>query len=565
MIDVGEGHRSVGARLAALSEGFSGWLLVLCVAMLAWLALATAGRLPGVDVPQHVLVLQRMRDGPSEVHTIRWVVPYTLEFALALPFAAWLGPAEGIWIVTALSIALLPVGAATLATVLRKPPLFGIFGLTAAFSTTVAWGFVAQVLSAAFFAFSTAATIHYCRGPSAGRGLLLAGTLTLTYTAHSVGWVLALLQCWIILLVWLPRPTIRSLWPLVLGTATTLALYNAWILNKRRPWADGVPAAIYSGQEVGLAQRISELPLAFSEFGRTGGLLLPVLLLLVVFAAFVFLGYQHLLRALRRLHRLSARRSGTSAPPSLKRWLRRFGPSMAWASAVLGYFIVPLWVGGILMVYPRLMVFAAVLTPAAVPARATRGMRWLALFALLPSLWLISSARAEGIAFAERTRCLEVLAAQVRQGEALLQLWWDVPDRYRLPVELHLSAEVAARARGSIGKDFTDYGGNPVVYRSGFDRIVVPSNLIWDGNLYSHSEHGEEFTAWWVVAPGERIPSLLRGIFGHDESLQARVCGNYALVTDLSVEPGGKPARVFTPHRHPPGEACTLERHGMVQ
>ena len=79
------------------SQLVQGWLLVGLAASSTFASLATAGRLPGTDLPQHALFLQRMLAGDTSIYEVSWSAPYTLLFWLAMPLAHWLGPAKSIW------------------------------------------------------------------------------------------------------------------------------------------------------------------------------------------------------------------------------------------------------------------------------------------------------------------------------------------------------------------------------------------------------------------------------------------------------------------------------------
>jgi hypothetical protein len=552
-------------RSASRREEIVGWCLVGAASVLTVIGLSSAGRAPGVDLPQHALFLQRMLDGGSDVYEVRWVVPYVLLFVIAAPVALLSDPAQGIWTATAVAIALLPIGGATIASSLRRSPALGLFAYLAAFSTPVAWGFSSLVLGAGVFALAIAAAVRYSRRPGVVPGLVLAAALVLAYSAHSVGWVITVTGCWLVVLLWPPRFRAANLWPLLLGTGAGVALMNAWLIGMVRPWAQNYLAIAAQHEEHDTLSRILRLPFAVTEYGRAGAMFWPWVALALLFLIAAVSSWRELARVRTRARRIRRAAAKLSVLERGRRALRRYGLALAWATTVLAYFVTPLWVGQTLMVYPRMMAFGVVLAPAVFLGRRRQLPHWLAVAAIVPAMLLIRGAVNETAAYAEQTKCIDVLTRKLRPQERILSLYYGParPGSYSAPVDLHLAAEMAARRGGMIGKDFTDYGYGPVGYRKGYDRLVVPANLVWNSRLYDHARHGREFTAWLLIGLRGDIRRVVRATFGASEALHATVCGAFTLVLDSSVIPGRRKSEVFLPHFHREG-SCSVEAHAAA-
>ena len=179
--------------------------------------LATAGRPPTVDLPQHAVTLRRFLDGPSDIFAIRWSAPYSVFFFVASLFAMVVDAARAVWLTMALTIALMPVAGAALAASLRRTPLLGCFALLGAFTTVTGWGFLPLMLGAVVATFVFAAALHHADQPGTRPAVLLAVLLAMVYSAHLVAWVIAV-PLSIAVVVTRPRPlSFRALWPLVVG------------------------------------------------------------------------------------------------------------------------------------------------------------------------------------------------------------------------------------------------------------------------------------------------------------------------------------------------------------
>ncbi len=540
-----------------------GWTLIAVASALTFAGLGFSGRPPGVDLPQHALFLQRMLDGGSEVYETRWVAPYVLLFLIAMPVAALTDPAQGIWTAAAFAIALLPVGSAALASSLRRSPALGLFAYLGAFSTVTAWGFASLILGAGVFGIAAAAAVRYGRKPGAVRGVLLAGAIVLSYAAHGVACVITVIACWLLVLVWPARFRVSQLWPLLVGTGISLLLASVWLIGMVQPSARSYLATA-SEQEHSALTRLLYLPLSVAQYGRAGTLFWLWALLAVLFVLAIAITARDFRRVVVRARRLRARCSALSIPERTRRSLKRHGILLAWIASVVAYFVIPLWVGTTLLVYPRAMIYGAILAPLALLGRRSRWIHRLGIVAIVPVLAMIHSATRETRAFAEHTECIDVLTQQVRPHERLLSLHFGTASpSYTARVDLHLAAEIAARRHGMIGKDFTDYGWGPVTYRAGYDRMIVPANVHRDARSYDHARHGREFTAWLLVGAPGNVQQLVRSTFGTDDALRTTVCDAYALVLDTSVVPRDVPGEVFLPHFHPEG-SCSRAGHAAA-
>jgi hypothetical protein len=242
--------------------------------------------------------------------------------------------------------------------------------------------------------------------------------------------------------------------------------------------------------------------------------------------------------------------------------LKRLTPPLIWLTCLACYFIAPLWVGGVYLVYPRFILLAGVLAPAAIVASHSSVIRAIALLAVLPSTWLVLGAGLEVESFARARACIDELTKVVRADEALLSLpLQTVPPGYTLPMDLHIHAEFAARRGGYVGMDFVDFGAAPVVHRPGVDRLVAPPNVIWSALYYDHARQGGEFTAWIVHGPPAALREQIDRFFD-GPSHEVTTCGPYALVQDMAVEPGTPPHVLYLPHTE--GHAsngCNLGDH----
>jgi hypothetical protein len=535
------------------------WLVVAGVSLLTLVCLASPGRFPGVDLAQHALILRRMLEGGGDYYLVDWATPYLLFYGIAAFFAQWMDPVRATWLATSFSVALLPVAAATLSVALGRSPALGLFALLSAFSSVVAWGFSSLVLGASMMAFSIAAALGYAGQPTTRRAMLLAALLFFTYFAHSLAWMIAVFTCWFVVIVWRQSLQPRLLWPLAVSTIPTVILMVRWSSPGQRPWLSRYFMDRRPDIEPTFDEKLFDLAPTAAALGHPDALLLPWTMLAAFFVVAGAIGLAWAVRTLARERRAGAAPAGLSEALAE---LRRLTPPLIWLTCVACYFIAPLWVGGVYLVYPRFILLAGVLTPAAILASRSLAIRTLALAAAIPALWLVSAAGAEVESFARTRACIDELTKVLREDETLLSLpIQTVPPGYDLPMDLHIHAEMVARRGGYVGMDFVDFGAAAVVHKPGVDRLVAPPNVVWALQLYEHERQGGEFSAWIVQGPPGALQQEIDRVF-HGPSYRVTTCGGYGLVQDISVEPGTLAHVLYLPHRDGhPADGCNAGDH----
>jgi len=523
-----------------------GWIAVGLLAVATFVALATVGRLPAVDLPQHALLLREAFDpATSGLYEFRPLAPNAAFYAVAYLFHA--GSANymtAMQLTAALAAALLPVASGFVADASGRNPALGCFAALGMFALPAAWGFFALYLGVAGFATSLALSYRFARRPTPVRGWLLVAALLATYWAHMLAWLITLPVVAAILCVQLRPLRIRWLWPLALGASVTVGVNLLW--------RHGIEAtelakfrASFDEPGPGALARLKDLRINSAGFGTGDALRWPWLLLATLAVAAGVVAGVMAVRALRRAHaaRLEVKRS-----VRLRSWARRLLiPGLALALAV-AYLIMPLTTAGVFLVYPRFLVFIAVLIPLLLPRLARHKTALLGLAALVPALWLVMAARAEAHSYAETTRCIDTLVARARPGESLVNLIYRTkPPGYTSEVDMYLAAELLARKGGILSFDLADYGHGAVGFRPGVERKPLwPVASLF--RFYRHAVHGREYTALFLLAP----PFDPQQRFGSTPGIRVEQCGDMALIIDERVPPGSRPAVRYLPHQRQP-------------
>ncbi|MCC6213297.1 MAG: hypothetical protein IT376_00375 [Polyangiaceae bacterium] len=544
----------VPARGAAGASGDRlAWALVGAVALVTFTAVASGGRVPGVDLPQHALALRRwLDDTPTDAWALRWSAPYGAFYALAWAFTA-LGadPARGTWLAFACALAALPLASGWLARAHGASPAFGVLALLGAFGPVTAWGFGSLLLGAGVAAGALGLARWHADRPRVGSGAALAIAVVLTYASHLFAW--GLLLPFAALTLGTGRGSVaRRVGPLALGAAVTGAL--AWW------WSSGLVLSDFARREIETMRRVADPSAgerlaavgdALASYGRAGALLPAQLGLVLVMGVALALVLRSRTRAWSRLHRLARRKGdpthGASAPAERARrgplvaTLHRATVPVLAATCAIAYLALPIVVNGVYLVYPRVLPFLGVALPACLRAPGSRALRGLARFAVVPALAVALAAHGETRWWDAETRCIDHLGAHVGRDPRLVPLDFD-PRHGSLPapLHLHLGAELVARHGGQVAFDFADFGAGVLVYAPGWRREVLPSREFEPGR-YQHAEHGRGFDTWLVRAPRGLEERLLP-----EPGLEAHPCGQWTLY----VRPRGPLGEsAYLPHR----------------
>lgn len=557
--------------------------------------LATAGRPPTVDLPQHAVTLRRLLDGPSDIFAIRWSAPYSVFFVIASVFAMVTDAARAVWLTMALTIALMPVAGAALAAALRRTPLLGCFALLGAFTTVTGWGFLPLVLGAVMVTFVFAAALHYAHQPGTRRAILLAGLLAAVYSTHMVAWVIAVPLSMAVVVTRLRPFSVRALWPLVVGGGWGGLLCWRWLSGLVKGEALARQPDYLPGHP--WRQKLGDLIETSTLFGRQEPLATPWTLLglvaIVGVIGCVMIAARDGARARREKapgaspgaaktaskkttsasKRSKRRRGGRSAAAGKKAraagaagdasssagvsdggslqattWYRLRDviagvvPVVAPVGAFVCFLLTPTTWFQTFLVYPRFLVITAVFLPAAFIGVAPRWTRLIAWPGVILALILVYQARGEVVQYQEMTACMDELGDKVRPGESLKAVrLLGRPEGYHQPVFAHVVSDVTARRGGFSDYEFADNGTSVVTYQPGVRR----SSLTWG------RERGElgEYTAWLIVHPKvTEVNDVKKAyLYGHDVTIER--CGEFILATEEAVEPGSKKARRRLPHR----------------
>jgi hypothetical protein len=535
-------------RMASLLRGdrtsvrrrtrIAGAIVLACLSTGTWVALATVGRLPALDLTQHALLINYLEHGaPAEAYRVQLLAPYTLYFALARLFMTVLSPLRAVACATALALALVPVGAGVLAASRRRNPLAGAFAMLAVFGITTAFGFTALTYGAAILPIALAAAVHHGTRRTWSSGLLVFVAIVLAYTAHLVAWAVALPGAVAIVLTHAGRRAFRAsaIAPLVAAALVTAGAFALWLRDFTL--TDAFRAELdYHWPGPGPGERVAMIPTLLTAFGRDGRLLPAWWTLASFFALAVSFTVW---RFARQVPRWSRRKASLRAIGVVA--VRGAAPVMTTA-CIVAYLVAPLMESGTYLIYPRFLVFAVVLGASLIPAGPI-GSAFAAL-AVVPAAWLLLEARADSVEYARGERCIDELVEAARPNEAMASIVCrsDVPGRLA-PTRMYAGAEIVATKGGVMGWDFSDFG---VVIgpARGWGRTPLPSKDRLP-DRYDHPVHGREFTSWFFLGcPTELLVKPFPA-----PRYERRACGDMLLVWDASVPPGSKPHVKFLPHR----------------
>ncbi|HEY4221408.1 MAG TPA: hypothetical protein VGO62_08695, partial [Myxococcota bacterium] len=377
--------------------------------MATFVALAS-GRPPTVDLPAHAILLRHLRDAAagSSVYELVLAAPYTAFFAIARVLAVFVDDERAVDLAAAVATALLPVSSAVLAASTRRTPAVGVFALLGAFTSVLAWGMSSLVLGASALALTIAAARSFARRPTLLRAVLLAACIGFAYSAHLASWLVALPASLWVCATMCRKPSLRLFAPSFIAGALTVSAFLSWSAQAPMPFAQ---LRSQEPSHFGSApwSRVLELPDHLAGFGRIHALLVPWCALVVVLIALLVANAARSPRSRARMH-------------GWRVLLAHHAIACVLLGCALAYFATPLVVQPTYFVYPRFLVFAAVLLPACLPRTASTAL--LAPFALLPALALTAFVFVEVRAFADATACVDELALSMRDNEALVPLNW---------------------------------------------------------------------------------------------------------------------------------------------
>ncbi len=457
---------------------------------------------PITDLPFHAAaaaILRRYFDGRyhfrEQFQVVLLKAPYWTHHALGALFALVMPIGAAIKLATALLVALLPAGLATLFWGMKKHPLLGLLGLGFAWSALTHLGFINFVGAIGLCCMALGLTMRLVDAPTRGRTIALGVVLTLVLLTHvfrfpftvaAVAGATALLY-----------PATRRWREPLLATAPSLALFLAWVVTRDRT-ATGLGAARYEGVQW---SRLKEIPgHMFAELrtsdemaaARGAALLLLVLFGMCVVGFFV-----------ERRHRAVDRfaRGSTLAV-------------LAVALAFLGlYLTLPMNLSTWWFVYPRESVAACVVALALCPD-LPRGPAFPAIafaaiaFATVRQTRVVTGAYR---AFDGDTADFQRIVQQIPAAPKLAYLVFDHEGGPRVTSPwVHLPAWVQAEKGGWLMFHFASWNQWPVQYRSGSDAVPPPTpfRFEWMPERFQVLKHGPFFDTFLIRSPYSRASRL---------------------------------------------------------
>ena len=482
---------------------------VACLLLLAGAAPFWAGRfLPFLDLPQHLGLanaighLSDPAAGFSRYYALhRGVDPYwgyyapmwlltrvlPLEAASRVVFSAW-----AVAVPVSVGFALRSLG---------RDWRWAVFSLPLVWNTDLFFGFAPFLVSMPLFfaAVGLAARDAEAEGPAGRRPLLLGGAAAAVFLAHVQTYLLFLLCAAALVAVgwrgarWALSRSVPYL--------PSLVLFAAWFLpNFAFGPSPGSPlphtanyrsfgsildlGAVFEPKAAVVARLPERL---FGTYGDGSGEATGIGWALLLGLALLLAGWPDRPRA-----------DGVGVRGSLR---ARRGEMLS-LLALACYLFLPIQIAGQWYLGPRYLVFAALLAPAWLAARAAGWRVAVLLAAGALSLAADANAARKVAAFQRQVRGFDGLVERMDPGLRVLGLVFDRGERgpVRQPVLLHFAAYYQALRGGDVGFSFAGLPSVPLVYRAG---AQAPHPGEWAPQDFRWSEMGPSYD--YFLVHGEAV------------------------------------------------------------
>ena len=479
------------------------------LAFLLILPVIVADFLPFTDYPQHLSAIsvvhhfgQAQFDFASNfVRESLWQPGFAF-YALA-NFLASIFPIEAAArIGIALSIILFPLSFLLFLKAFDREPAYALFALPLTYNTLLFWGFIGFHLSLGLYFLGLAALGQLLKRWSVARGMLLVLVSILILFSHPYTLILFLGSAiWLIACL---RTQLKALLQHAALLAPAGLLFLIWFAEKK------YPPFLNTTELHPFLHRLVRLPDSLLH-GLDSRIEYPLLAILLLCGLLLKFWPSKSNRNLKE-----GRLSKDTPPPAPKQMPGRFAfwalPGLALFNLIF-YFILPISYRGWWFLYPRHLIFFALLAVASLPARPDGLPRRLSLGVLaLCGLLMPILLATQFIAFDGEARGFDEVLAKMKSNKwvntLILKRNSEVLRGYPY---LHFGAYYQARKAGHISMSFLRFGTLPYRFRPDRPRPRTPANWEWIGErLFSYPRHGKNYHYFLIRSPGHR-PSKLFG------------------------------------------------------
>lgn len=489
-------------------------LLVACVSIaLPVLAFAYP---PFVDYPEHAATIAAIagRNDSAFSHYFavdlarsQYLLYYLLGDLFAIPFGAELGTR----VVTAISLASLPLTLAFYLRAHKRPALFGAIGVGVAVHVYVFWGFINYALGVSLGIAALGCLAYLVRRPSWRTALAFSSAALLTFYAHAqvFAWLaLACLVEWFFLSrsigggVWKKSLAWAALAAVPSGIALSVWLHNSSVLEAGE-------GALRSGVIAGADDPPRFVPVAdtvrgffdqsFTTYRDGSGERIAIAFFAVLALLLIFRGHERFF--------------GKPLAPDAERAQKSYAPEFVFLSAVAAWLFAPYSYKLIEPINHRFLPLALALLPTLAPLRVSSAKVRVLLGASLVSLSLFvgslhnSHFRDANTEMGELDEALQ----HTEPGRKLVGLMFDRgSDVVPFAAYLHAHQYYQARVGGLAAWGFVELPKSPVIYREGAAPEPFPPRFEWTPERFNWNTWGNYFDYFLVrVAPGSPPPRVI--------------------------------------------------------
>lgn len=474
---------------------------------------------PFVDYPEHAATVAAIhgRHLPAfstyfdvDLPRSQYLLYYLLGDLFAIPFGAELGTR----IVTAFSLASLPLSVAFYLRAHKRPAIFGALAVGVAMHVYVFWGFINFALGVSLGITALAALAYLIRKPSWTATACFAVASLLTFYAHAqvFAWLaIASVVQWAALSFSLGRGVaVRSLWRALLAALPSMVALAIWLHNSSV--LEAGEGALRSGVIAGADDPPRFVPVAdtvrgffdqsFTTYRDGAGERIAI----AFFAITIFL------LALRG----HARVFGVPLEVDAERAQRSFAPEAVFGVSLAMWLFAPFSYKLIEPINHRFLPLALALVPTLAPTRLNLGKMRVVVAASLVALSFYVGAihRSHFREANDEMGELDEALRHTSPGKRLVGLMFDRGSAV-VPFALYLHAHqyYQARVGGLAAWGFVELPKSPVVYREGAAPAPFPPRFEWTPERFDWNTWGGYFDYYLVrTSPGAAAPRTIRTV-----------------------------------------------------
>lgn len=421
-------------------------------------------------------------------------VPYLMEFGVGALLMLVFSPVVAMKIAAGVMLSLLPLGLAVLLRGMKKSPLLGILGLTAAWGPFTQWGFLNFIGAIGLYAMVLGLTLLVVERPSIPRRVALSVALTLLFTTHIFRFPIALVGA--LGTAFLVAQPLRRALPVVLPLVPPALLFVGWILVRPASLRDPMPTLSPD------LSRLRELPDWLTGSFDTSGELSAQGFAVFAVLAVVLIG-------------LFARSRGPRpGSPDFHARVAIIAALAALGSLVL-FLSLPMEISGWWCVYPREAMAATFLMLAAIPdlPKAPVARVAAAVIAMAAPVPIALNVAENYAVFDAATADFYAITRRLPQAPKLSYLVFEHGGAtHTVSPFTHLPAWVQAERGGWLSFHFVKFGASPIAYRQreGHEDVIPPPTPpAWEltPEKFDVLEHGR-FFEWFLVRKVESPAAL---------------------------------------------------------